>query len=105
LQAIFFESVVQAIAEEAGDAGLVDSDMRKQNWSPLRKGRIARRAELYSSAYKLAWEQIPPAEKGARPDISLRIHASIRRELKNGANDPHGIASAALKDVLAPDTL
>ena len=69
---------------------------------PNRKGEAARRIELYSSAYKLAWEQISSAERRAHPDISLRIHASIRRELKNGADDPYGIASAALKDILAP---
>ena len=69
-----------------------------------RKGEIARRVELYNSAYKLAWEQIPPDQKRARPDITLRIHASIRRELKEGARDPNGIALAALKDALLPDT-
>jgi hypothetical protein len=69
-----------------------------------RKGEAARRIEIYSAAYKLAWEQIPRAERRARPDISLRIHASIRRQLKEGAMDPSGIASAALKDALIPDT-
>jgi hypothetical protein len=66
-----------------------------------RKGESARRIEVYSAAYKLAWEQIPPAERRTRSDISLRIHASIRRQLKDGAMDPIGIASAALKDALA----
>ena len=79
------------------------SDMSKQirrggGWN---KGETARRIELYSSAYQLVWEKIPPADRRARPDISLRVHASIRRQLKNGADDPHGIASAALKDVFA----
>jgi hypothetical protein len=69
-----------------------------------RRGPTAQRIELYSTAYKLAWEQIPPDQKGARPDISLRIHASIRRQLKAGAIDPHTIAFTALKDVLVPDT-
>jgi len=75
--------------------------MPKQSWLSIRKGGVARRIELYSSAYQLAWRQIPPAERRARPDISLRIRASIRRQLKDGADDPHGIASAALKDVVA----
>jgi hypothetical protein len=69
-----------------------------------RKGVTARRIELYSSAYKLAWKQIPPDERRARPDMSLRIHASIRRQLKAGANNPDAIAFVALNDVLVTDT-
>jgi hypothetical protein len=72
---------------------------------PNRKGEAARRIELYSSAYKLAWEQISPAERRAHPDISLRIDASIRRQLKQGEVDPRSIAFAAIKDALIPDTL
>jgi len=71
---------------------------------PNRKGEAARRIELYSSAYKLAWEQISSAERRAHPDISLRIHASIRRQLKQGEMDPRRIAFAAIKDALVPDT-
>ena len=71
---------------------------------PHRTGEAARRMQLYSSAYKLAWKQIPRAEKRARPDISLRVHASIRRQLKAGANDPDAIAFVALKEILVPDT-
>jgi hypothetical protein len=69
---------------------------------PNRKGEAARRIELYSSAYKLAWEQISSAERRAHPDISLRIHASIRRQLKQGEMDPRRIAFAAIKDSLVP---
>ena len=72
--------------------------------APSRKGEAARRIELYSSAYKLAWEQISSAERRAHPDISLRIHASIRRQLKQGEMDPRRIAFAAIKDSLVPDT-
>jgi hypothetical protein len=64
-----------------------------------RKGDAARRIEVYSAAYKLAWRQIPRAERRARPNISLRIHAFIRRQVKDGAMDPIGIASAALKEI------
>jgi len=71
---------------------------------PNRKGEAARRIELYSSAYKLAWEQISSAERRAHPDISLRIHASIRRQLKQGEMDPRRIAFAAIKDSLVPGT-
>jgi hypothetical protein len=67
-------------------------------------GKVARKVELYSSAYKLALKQIPPGRLRKQPDISLRIHASIRRQLKAGMTDAHTIAFTALKDVLVPDT-
>ena len=70
-----------------------------------RNGMIGRRAEIYGSAYKLAWKLIPPAERRERPDISLRIHASVRRQVKEGAMDPLGIASTALKEVLSRQTI
>ena len=65
---------------------------------------MAQRAVLYSAAYRLALEQIPPLQMREKPDISLRIHASIRRQLKAGEMDARVIAFAALKDVLVPDT-
>jgi hypothetical protein len=65
-----------------------------------KRGPTAQRIELYGTAYKLAWLQIPPDQKSARPDISLRVHASIRRQLKAGAIDAHTIAFTALKDIL-----
>ena len=68
-------------------------------WRPNRKNEIGRKVELYSAAYKLAWQQIPPLLRSERPDIPLRIHASIRRELKGGTTNPKAIAFAALKDV------
>ena len=77
---------------------------RQGNWHKYRKSETARKISLYSSAYKLAWLQIPSDEKRARPDISLRVHASIRRQLKDGATDARHIAFAALKDALVPDT-
>jgi hypothetical protein len=69
-----------------------------------KKGEHGRRIEVYSAAYKLAWKQIPPAERRARPDLSLRIHASISRQLKAGANNPDTIAFVALKEVLVSET-
>jgi hypothetical protein len=66
----------------------------------VRRSEIGQRAELYGSAYKLAWEQIPPPERRRQPDLSLRIYASVRRQVKEGAMDPISIASAALKEVL-----
>ena len=68
------------------------------------RGETAKRIELYSTAYKLAWPQVPALQRRERPDISLRIHASIRRQLKEGETDPRRIAFTALKDVLVPDT-
>jgi hypothetical protein len=70
--------------------------------NPNRPGKIAQRIEVYSVAYKIAWGLIPSVQR--RADISLRIHASIRRQLKEGATDARVIALAALKDVLAPET-
>jgi hypothetical protein len=72
--------------------------------NPNKPGKIAQRIEVYSAAYKIAWELIPSLQRRAQPDISLRIHASIRRQLKAGANDPKVIALAALNDVLVPET-
>jgi L-arabinose isomerase len=69
-----------------------------------RRREIAQRIELYSTAYKLALAQIPADQIRERPDISLRIHGSIRRQLKAGAIDAHTVAFTALKDVLVPDT-
>ena len=74
-------------------------------WRRNRKGETARRVVLYSRAYQLVWEQISPDQKRAHPNISLRIHASIRRQLNEGAKDAKGIALAALKDARVPDTL
>ena len=68
------------------------------------KGKTARNVELYSTAYKLALEQIPPLQMREKPVRSLRIHASIRRQLKAGETDPRRIAFNALRDVLVPDT-
>jgi hypothetical protein len=48
------------------------------------KRRTARNIELYSSAYGIAWKQISPAQKHEQPDIALRLHASIRRQLQKG---------------------
>ena len=94
-QPSFLQAVVQAVAEDMDGAELMPRGMYNN---------IARRVELYHTAYKLAWDLIPTVERRARPDISLRIHASIRRQLKAGAIDAHTIAFTALKDVLVPDT-
>ena len=66
--------------------------------------RFAKKVEVYSATFKIALAQIPPLQLRERPDISLRIHASIRRQLKAGAIDAHTVAFTALKDVLVPDT-
>jgi hypothetical protein len=61
------------------------------------KRTTARNIELYSSAYRIAWNQISPLRKREQPDISLRLHASIRRQLNEGATDPLFIATEAFK--------
>jgi hypothetical protein len=70
------------------------------NRKPL---RFAQKIEVYSAAFKIALAQIPADQRRARPDIPLRVHASIRRQLKAGAADAHTIAFTALKDVLVAD--
>jgi len=59
---------------------------------------IARNVELYSSAYRAAWNHISALQKRGHPDISLRLHASIRRQIKEGAKDPSLIAAKAVSD-------
>jgi len=61
-------------------------------------GETGRRVELYSLAYKLARGQIPPMR--IRPEMFLRIHASIRRQIRAGETDARVIASEAVKDAL-----
>jgi hypothetical protein len=60
-------------------------------------GITARNIDIYSSAYRIAWKQISPFRKREQPDISLRLHASIRRQLNEGATDPILIATEAFK--------
>ena len=92
------QAIVQAIAEDT------DGGLGQTRTMSVRKSDIGQRAELYGSAYKLAWKQIPPAERRARPDLSLRIYASVRRQVKKGAIDPIGIASEAVKEALGAKT-
>jgi hypothetical protein len=67
----------------------------------VRKGtkETARYIELYGSAYRLALKHISTPQKREQPDIALRLHDSIRRQLKEGATEPLLIASEALRDV------
>jgi hypothetical protein len=67
------------------------------------KSDLARKVELYSSAYRLAWEQISSTERREQPKIPLRIHESIRRQLKAGETDAHIIAFEALKEALVTE--
>jgi hypothetical protein len=57
--------------------------------------------ELYSSAYKLALKNISPVLKREQPNIVLRLHAFIRRQIDEGATDPLTIAADALVDLHA----
>jgi hypothetical protein len=59
----------------------------------------ARNIELYSSAYRTAWNRISALQKREQPNIALRLHASIRRKLKEGTKDPFLIACEALGDL------
>jgi hypothetical protein len=62
-------------------------------------GTTARNIDIYSTAYRIAWKQISSIRKREQPDISLRLHASIRRQLNDGATDPLLIATEAFKDL------
>jgi hypothetical protein len=63
-------------------------------WRPNRKSEIGRKVELYSAAYKLAWQQIPPLLRSERPDTF-----AYSRFYSGGTTNPKAIAFAALKDV------
>jgi hypothetical protein len=82
--------------------GLPVIDVDEGEAMPNRKA--AERINLYVTAYQFALGQIPAQQRREKPDISLRIHASIRRQLKSGETDAYRIAFTALKDVLVPDT-
>jgi hypothetical protein len=45
------------------------------------------------------WTTFPLFKKREHPDISLRLHASIRRQLKKGATNPSLIAAEAVSDL------
>ena len=60
---------------------------------------VARNVELYSLAYRTAWNHISALQKGQFPNTSLRLHASIRRQIKEGAKNPSLIAAKAVTDV------
>jgi len=72
-----------------------------KTWRRNTTGETARRVELYSLAYKLARGQIPPTRR--RPDMFLRIHASIRRQIRAGETDARVIASEAVKEAAVSD--
>jgi hypothetical protein len=57
---------------------------------------IAQNIEPYNSA-RLAWKHISELQKRVNANIALRLHDSIRRQLKEGAIEPLFIASEALK--------
>jgi hypothetical protein len=58
---------------------------------------IARKIELYNSAYDLAWNHISELQKREQPEIARRLHDSIRCQLEHGATVSLFIASDSLK--------
>jgi hypothetical protein len=48
-------------------------------------------------AYRIAWKHISPLQKREQPNIALRLHDFIRRQLEKGKTDPLSIAAEALK--------
>jgi hypothetical protein len=75
--------------------------VRKRKGTTARKPfkTTAQNIELYSTAYRIAWSRISPLQKSEQPNLPLWLHASIRRQLKEGARDPFSIAFEALKDL------
>jgi len=59
---------------------------------------IERNVELYNLAYRLAWRYVSEDQK-LKPNTARCLHDSIRRQLKDGADDAVFIASEALKVV------
>jgi hypothetical protein len=69
---------------------------RKQD---RRRQIVAGHIELYSSAYRLALQHLSALQKWEPPNIALRVHASIRRQIKEGAKNPSLIAAKAVSDL------
>jgi hypothetical protein len=60
---------------------------------------IAQDIERYNLAYRLAWKHVSELQKRGDPHIALRLHYSIRRQLKAGETEPIFIAAEALKAI------
>ena len=88
---------------DSGDLTSSPSDMPKQSWLPTRKGKMREELSYIARPIGLRGCKFPLFR-----DASDRIflYASMLRagaNLRTGAFDPHRIASAVLKDILAPD--
>jgi hypothetical protein len=71
---------------------------RKQKPIVVRKkSHTGQNIQLYGLAYSTAWGRISSHQKSEQPDLALWLHASIRRQIKEGASDPFSIAFEALK--------
>ena len=60
---------------------------------------ISQNIERYNSAYRLAWKHVSELQKRTDRNIAFRLHESIRRQLKEGADEPVFIAAEALRDI------
>src|SRR5262245_6772779 len=68
--------------------------------TPKRKRhRRAKKTILRYIVRPTALKHVFTRQKREQPDIPLRLHASIRRQLKEGEKDPKLIASEALSDL------
>jgi hypothetical protein len=70
---------------------------RKKTIVLRRTGNVGQNIQLYGLAYRIAWEHISPLQKREQPNIALRLHDFIRRQLQEGKTDPLSIAAEALK--------
>jgi hypothetical protein len=78
---------------------------RKKTIVLRRTGNVGQNIQLYGLAYRIAWEHISPLQKREQPNIALRLHDFIRRQLREGATDPLSIAAEAFKDVYETNEL
>jgi hypothetical protein len=69
-----------------------------------KSGHAARQrpCPLRGGIHRIVWKQISPLQKHEQPDISLRLHASIRRQLNQGASDALSIATESESGTLNP---
>jgi hypothetical protein len=65
----------------------------------MKTSNVGQNVQLYGSAYRIALKHISPRQKREQPNVALRLHAALRRQIEKGKTDPALIATDALRDV------